>query len=224
MEIESSKRVNSLGILTITQLILAVKDSEVAGFSLNELKSEFHSRVKNRLYQYIRIFCQKNRYDESLSKEIFQKTVIKALGKIKEFEFNPAISELRVTNKLFAWLNKIAKNIFFDFLRQRKKIIYTDDSFEELVCEDIRPDEYDFDDSEETNVKLQEAWDDLDDREKLIFYYCIEYSCLDNNNHLPDDVIDDICRILRIKKGTIRVIKLRALKRLRSKFRHAKLN
>jgi len=56
--------------------------------------------------------------------------------------------------------------------------------------------------------------DSLNDRERLIINLCLQYDCLDNKNHLPDNIIADICRTLNVKKGNIRVIKLRALQKM----------
>jgi RNA polymerase sigma factor (sigma-70 family) len=221
MEIESSKRINeSLRMLTLLQLIQAFKDPIKSGFTLNELKTEFHLRVKNRFYQYCKNLCLHNRYDESLSREIFQRTLIKATSKIDDYKIEDNVSENKKLNNLFAWLNKIAFRFFLDFLESRAKTRYSENTYEEAECEDPRPDSFEFDD-DTSAIIVQEAWDDLDERERLIFYYCIEYNCLDNGSHLPDDAIDKICDKLKISRGNIRVIKNRALKRLRVKFKKA---
>ena len=219
MEIGSSKLIDdSLKILTAAQLIQALKDPSKSGFTLNELKTEFHSRTKNKFYQYCKGLCLHNRYDESLAKEIFQKTIVKAISKIENFTIEHTASEGKQLNSLFAWLNKIAFRFFLDFLESRAKTTYSDRTYEGVECEDDRPDDFEFDD-DIPSIIVQEAWDDLDERERLIFYFCIIHNCLDNGDHLPDDAIERICNKLKIKKGNIRVIKNRALKRLRLKFK-----
>jgi hypothetical protein len=45
---------------------------------------------------------------------------------------------------------------------------------------------------------------------------CLKHNCLGNNDHLPDEVIEEICCSLGIKKGHERVIKFRALGKLRA--------
>jgi RNA polymerase sigma factor (sigma-70 family) len=133
---------------------------------------------------------------------------------INEFEIKSQISDERISNSFFAWLNTIAHNLYMDFLKERSKTLYSDCSYEELECEEPRPDDFEFEIDQNTDILLQEAWDSLDEREKYIVNICIKYNCLDNKNHLPDNEIKEICKELFIEKGHIRVIKFRALKKL----------
>lgn len=217
MEIESSKRVKYLNVLTNLELIHGIQNPVIISISLNELKTELHRRVKNRLFQYCQKLCLRNRFDDSVAKDLFQNTLIKAFAKICDFEISGEVFEKKLENSVFKWLNRIAFNLFIDFLEERAKTKYLGDFLEELE-EVPELEDFNIEVDESTNILLQEAWDDLDERERLIFYFCIRYNCLDNKDHLPDDVISRICSSLNTSKGNIRVIKNRALKRLRKRF------
>lgn len=216
MEIESSEIPKRTIALTNKELIREIQKPMVYGYSLNELKTEFYNRFKNRLYQHCKRFCYRNRYDESLVKDFFQETFIKAFSKIEEFIFDQTISDEKLKNTISVWLNKIAFNSFLDYLTERAKLSPFNDSLEDSNYE--LSDEFEFNNQDNNSVKLQEGWDDLNDKEKLILYWSIKCNCLGNNKHLPDNIIDDICQKLRIQKGYIRLIKLRALAKIRSKF------
>jgi len=218
MEIEASKITIQKGTLTLSELINEIKKTELFGFSSNELKTEFYKRFKNRLYQYCQRICFRNRFDNSVVKEICQITFIKALDKIGNFEFEPTVSDEKLKNSVSAYLNKTAFNAFVDYLSVQNKISEIDETFEEQESDYQRPDEFEFNHDENTSVRLQEVFDDLNYKEKVIIYFCIQHNCLSNNNHLPDKSILEICQKLNINKGNIRVIKLRALNKFRAKF------
>lgn len=218
MEVEASKKLIAISALTLRDLISEIKRPELFIFSSNELKTEFHNRFKNRLYQHCQRICFRNRFDVSVVKEIFQLTFIKALEKICDFKFETGISDEKLKNSVSAYLNKIASNAFLDYLSAQNKISPIDESFEEIESGYQSPDDFEFINDENTSVRLQAAFDDLNDKERLIIYFCIKHNCLSNNNHLPDKSILEICQKLCINKGNIRVIKLRALSKIRSKF------
>jgi RNA polymerase sigma factor (sigma-70 family) len=215
MHIEPSKIAVGLNTLTYQNLLLGLKNQGNLPYTPNELKTEFHRRVKNRLFQHCQRFCQKNRLDDFTVKETFQKTIIKGIESINSFEFDKLWSEEKLANKVASWLNKIAFNIFMDLFKERSKEDVLDENYYDMEDDALRPDDFEFENDDMIQVKLQDALDSLNDRERLIVNFCIEHNCLDNMNHLPDDVIADICKSLNIEKGNIRVIKLRALKKMR---------
>ena len=215
MDIEPSKTTVGLTTLTYRSLLLGLKKPGYLSFTSNELKTEFHRRVKNRLFQHCQRFCYKNRLDDFTAKETFQKTIIRGLDNIGGFEFDNLWSEEKLKNKVAGWLNKIAFNLFMDFFEERSKEDELDENYYEMEDDGLRPDDFEFENDDMIQIKLQDALDSLNNRERLIVNLCIEHNCLDNKNHLPDDVISDICKSLNIKKGNIRVIKLRALKKMR---------
>jgi RNA polymerase sigma factor (sigma-70 family) len=215
MAIEPSKRANSLEELTYKNLLLGLRQPTNSPFTLNELKVEFHTRVKNRLYQHCLRFSQANRLDDSFAKEIFQKTILKGFDNISGFEFDDEWPEEKFKNKVAAWLNKIAYNLIIDMLKERSKYVPLEENYDEMQDDGLRPDDFEFEQHDMTQIKLQEALDSLNDRERFIINVCNEHNCLDNKNHLPDDAILDICKSLNINKGNIRVIKIRALRKMR---------
>lgn len=215
MDITPSNKTDSLRALAYRDLLLGFKESSDSPFTLNEFKTEFHRRSKNRLYQRCLTYCQKNRLDDSTAKEIFQKTILKAFEKLDCFEFEISWSEEKLGNKIAAWLNRIAYNLFIDLLKERSKYESLDDGYNDVEDDSFRPDDFEFEQDDTTQLKLQDAWDSLTEREKLIVNLCIKHNCLENKNHLPDDVIADICTSLKINKGNIRSIKYRALVKMR---------
>ncbi len=216
MDIELSKRAKSPQLLTYQSLLSGLKSPENFSFTVNELKTELHRRVINRLYQHCKRLCQKSRLDDSTVKEIVQITLIKALDNISVFVVETSWPEEKFANKVAAWLNTIAYHQFLDLMKERARCCVIDEDYNEIGDEGNRPDEFDFEQNEITELQLQDAMDSLNDREKYIINICMKYNCLDNKNHLPDAVIEDICNSLQLQKGHIRVIKLRALAKLRT--------
>ena len=215
MDIEPAKRTNGLEILAYQDLLLGFREPSNFTFTLNELKVEFHRRVKNRLYQHCLRYCKKNRMDESTTKDIFQETILKGFDKIGSFRFENTWGEEKLKNMVCAWLNTIASNQIIDLLKEKSKIITIDEDYDEIEEDGAAPDDFEFEQEEITELQLQVALDSLNERERLIINICIKHDCLDNKNHLPDDVLADLCLSLKMKKGNIRTTKLRALKKMR---------
>lgn len=67
------------------------------------------------VYYYLMSLC----HDESLSEELAQETMFRAVMNI---------SSLRDDTKALAWLCSIAKNLYFEFLKKRKRLVGLDDS------------------------------------------------------------------------------------------------
>jgi RNA polymerase sigma factor (sigma-70 family) len=214
MEIEPSKIAIVLNALTYQSLLLGLKGAGNLPFTPNELKTEFHRRVKSRLFQHCRLFCYKNRLDDFTVKETFQKTIIKGIENINSFEFDSHWTDEKFGNKIASWLNRIAFNLFMDVFKERSKMEALDENYYEMEDDGLRPDDFEIDSNDLMQIKLQDALDSLNERERLIVNLCIEHNCLENKDHLPDDIISDICKSLNIKKGNIRVIKFRALKKM----------
>lgn len=215
MDIEPAKKAYGLEIITYKDLLLGFKKPVNPLFTNDELKVEFHRRVKNRLYQHCIRFCQKNRLDDSTAKDVFQETIIKGLINISNFKYEDSWCEEKLKNKVAAWLNTIAYNLFIDLLKERCKCEELDENYFEIQDEDFRPDDFEFYQDDTTHLKLQDALDSLNENERFVINIYNKYNCLENNNHLPDDVIADICNTLSKSKVHIRVIKLRALKKMR---------
>jgi DNA-directed RNA polymerase specialized sigma24 family protein len=184
MEVEASKILIQISTLTLRELIREINKPELFVFSSNQLKTEVYARLKNRLYRHCEILCRRNRYDENVVKEICQITFIKAFNKIGKFKFDPNVCDEKLANSISAWLNIIASHSFLDFLAAQSKVSTLDESFEELES-DFQSDSFEFTQDENNLLKLQDAWDHLNDKERLIIYYCIQHNCLSNNNHLP---------------------------------------
>lgn len=221
MEIEASKPSVSLNTVSTKELLENIKSCESSGFSSNYFFTELYARCNNSFYQKCLRLCLDNGFDEHLAKDIFQQAFLKAYKKIIFFQLEENLSEERQKNTVVAWLAEIATNEFNDYLRKRIKIeeiqesdddeFYSEYGFEEL---------YNLNDElQNTNiVRIREALLTLTERESYIIHQCNRYGCLEieNKNHLPEEVIKDICQQFGIKSSYIRVIKMRALLKIRS--------
>jgi len=217
MDRERSMIAIGLSALTYQNLLLGLRKPENLPFTANDLKTEFYRRVKNKLFRHCQHFGYKNRLDDFTVKEIFQKTIIRGLDNINTFEFNDHWAEETFGNKIASWLIRIAFNLFMDLFKERSKTDVLEDYYYDVQDDSLRPDDFEFEENEDMDIKLQDALDSLNERERLIVNLCVEHNCLGNDDHLPDDVILDICKCLNIKKGNIRVIKFRAIKKMREK-------
>lgn len=216
MDIEPSKKGESPQNLTYQSLFSSLKSPENTSFTENELKTELYRRIKNRLYQCCQRLCAKNRLDDSTAKDITQNSVLKGFNSILTFEFEYSWVEEKIANKVAAWFNTIAHNLYIDLLKEKAKCCEIDGDYDEIVDDGYRPDDFEFEVDDSTELRLQDAMDSLNDRERYIINIYLQHNCLGNNNHLPDEVISDICCSLGITKGNIRVINLRALEKLRT--------
>lgn len=223
MDIEPSKKGGSPQNLTYQNLFSGFKSPENVSFTLNELKTELYRRIKNRLYQYCQRLCQKNRLDDFTAKEINQNAVIKGFNNVLTFDFEFSWTEEKFANKVIAWFNTIAYNLFIDMLKEKAKCCPIDGDYDEVEDDGPRPDDFEFVVDDTTELRLQDAMDSLNDKERYIINIYLKHNCLGNNNHLPDEVINDICCSLGITKGNIRVINLRALEKLRTMLKKTKV-
>jgi RNA polymerase sigma factor (sigma-70 family) len=203
-------------------LIEFLKHPDLTSFATKQLQTEFHGRFKNRLYQNCLRLCHRNRVDEDIAKDLFQDTMIKALENLKRFCLNEDYDLQHSTNTITKWLNKIAFNLFIDYLeKQYKSHLDIDLCDEEMFVDNTtldEPDELDiYLDSINFDATLQSGWDTLNDKERLVVYYGIRYNCL-HKKHMPDDVIIKASKILGVKRDSIRQIKLRALEKFRIVF------
>ena len=219
MDIEPSKKGASPQILTYQNLLSGIKKPEDSPFAINELKTELYRRIKNRLYKHCDRLCKKNRLNDSTAIELTQDVVLKCFDSISNFKFEFSWDERKCANKLAAWFNIIASNHFIDLLKEKAKRCIVE--FEDYEIEDDgpRPDDFEFEMDDTIGLRLQDAMDGLNDRERYIINICLKHNCLGNNNHLPDEVIDEICCSLSVKKGHVRVINHRALEKLRAKLK-----
>lgn len=203
------------------ELIEFLKHPALVSYSLRQLQTEFHARFKNRLYQNCLRLCHRNRVEDDVAKDIFQDTILKALEGINKFSLADDLSFHHSTNTVFKWLNKIAFNLFLNFLKTRYKF-----SDVELCDEDLLMDYTTLNSIDDIEISagqinleatLQSAWDNLNYKETLVIYYCIKYNCL-NQKHMPDNVINEVSEVLNVKPDSIRQIKLRALIKFRAAF------
>jgi RNA polymerase sigma factor (sigma-70 family) len=222
MEIEASKLSISLNTISVEDLLESIKSPNASEADIKILFTELYNRVKNGFYQKCRRLSETNGFDEHLAKDIFQETFLNAYKKVKFFILEEGLTEERQENTIIAWLSVIATNKFNDFIRKRIKV----EEIKENDEEEAEAEYVSFDDlerfgteNESYNItKIKEALLTLDERESFILHQCNRYGCLEleNKNHLPDDVIKDICKQFGIKSSYIRVIKKRAIQKIRS--------
>jgi len=69
----------------------------------------FHERYCDRLFRYLLVFC---RGDEPLARDLLQATMLKVVRAIRVFDAEEAF---------WNWLAAIARNAFFDHIRQLRR-------------------------------------------------------------------------------------------------------
>lgn len=215
-ELASIIQINNL---SNSDLIEFLKQPNPSVFSLSQLKTEFHDRFKNRLFQKCERMCNRSRLDTDTAKDIFQETFLKAFVSINKFTLPEELNDQHAVNKITKWLNKIALNLFVDYLSKQKKVSYVEEFNDEASISE--EDEFDielsFNNTINTEVILQTTWDSLTENERLVIIICIKNGCL-QNKHMPDGILTEISKRLNVKKDSIRQIKLRALKKFRQAF------
>lgn len=82
--------------------------------TLSDFEVLYRTHAKT-IYYYLMSLC----HDESLSEELAQETMFRAVMNI---------SSLRDDTKALAWLCQIAKNLYFEHFKKRKRLVSLDDS------------------------------------------------------------------------------------------------
>ena len=81
--------------------------------TLSDFEVIYRTHAKT-VYYYLMSLC----HDEALSEELAQETMFRAVMNI---------SSLRDDSKALAWLCQIAKNLYFEHLKKRKRLVSLDD-------------------------------------------------------------------------------------------------
>jgi len=228
MEIRAPKERRILVGLKHSELLDMIKLASCDQFDMSksEAYKEFCYRYGNFLYKTCTIACTNYRYDETVTKDIFQETIIKALKKVHEFIYDPTDTEKVIGKKIAGWLGKIANRELINYFRKNSHEEPLDDLLLETVA-DNRLEDFDastFIPISSERFRLQEALSKLTDRERYVIMVYAEYHCINNqkrnnekkepNKHLPDEVSDRLCSELQIEKGNLRVLKKRALDKI----------
>lgn len=159
---------------------------------------------------------------QQLADDIFQNTILKALKGIHGLRQRMTDSSTNNSNYIKAWLSRIARNELIDFLRKNPDEKRLANEFrinsEELeISYDINED--DNEDIERPSIEkeqLDKALSSLTERERDILMTYFLYQYKDNpNGHLPDTVIENLCKKHGVKSDNLRQIKKRALMKLK---------
>jgi RNA polymerase sigma factor (sigma-70 family) len=219
MEIEASEQLIDIERLSSQELICHLKQGQNPYFDKRTIFNEFHKRFAERFYKKCLGVCIDGGFDNNLAEDIFQEAFIKLLKGLNRFVINESYSEKRVGNTVVSWFGRIANNEFINYLRKFKPEEELLKEYEEIESTYIAEfdDEINVeDDIPLVRVKLREAMATLTERERYILLICANYGCLGNSKHLPDDVIQDICKQYSITKNHIKVLRFRAYNKIRS--------
>jgi RNA polymerase sigma factor (sigma-70 family) len=211
---------NKITDLTISDLICYLQNPIASEIPIAELYLELHSRFKQRFYRKCLNCCLQGNFDEHLAKDIFQEAFIKLIKKISGFKFDKTLPDKTIGNKLVAWFGIIANNEFINYLRKYKIDSPLSDEVDDYESDYI-PAEFEDEIITEENVrslkyKLQQALATLTERERYILIISANYGCLGNKNHLPENVVKDLCENYSITANNIKTIRFRAFKKIKN--------
>jgi len=235
MELKASKRIRPFYQLTLRELLDRLRVTEPPESVDSDMHREFYYRFARQLYKTCLVVCGNSKLDQKAAEDVFQESMIKALKKINKFTTDTKDPEAVISKRIMGWLNIIAEHQVIDFLRKNCK----DDELDEATTEDIVDETLVDNFNEQTHIavslerlRLQKAMESLSDRERYLIMVFASYGCLNLKRtvqdavevkkgaevtkevHLPDEVLDQVCKDLGIKKGNIRAIKRRALDKL----------
>ncbi len=216
MEIELSIDKRPLSKLLDSELLNKIRLSNKDCIHDERLYLEFYFRYGKYLYKKCIILCMNYKYDENRAKDLFQDSMVKAINCIHDFVFSETDSDVTIQKRIKGWLCIIAKNEWFDSLKANMLVCNGDDRDFEIPVEE-KIDNFNEEDHIQISyerLQLQEAIATLNDRDRYILMVYADHNCIDTKKHLPDDVIENLCRDLGVTKGNLRIIKLRVLKKL----------
>ena len=183
---------------------------------------EFYERFKHFVLKICKKTCDSFDNSDQLSYDIFQNTFIKVLYKAHTFQKRGGQEKENYTNEIKAWLSRIARNEFINFLRKNpdEKKLSDQNRVKSMDVEDFiqGPDAEVNEILDKPSVQknaLDKGLALLSEEEKLVLMtYMLYYDHRNPNNHLPDEIIKNLTSKLNIKAASLRQIKSRALKKL----------
>ncbi len=215
MENDVSEKAYDVRQLSCKDLILLLNAKNDSFVDKEKIFKEFHRRFAERFYKKCKGITFEAGFSETLAEDIFQEAFIKLMKKIKDYTVDESFSEKKIENSIVKWFSTTANNEFINYIRKFKPDEGLNDDCDEI--EDEIDDEIECEENLPLiRVKLREALATLSERERYILLTCANYGCLGNKNHLPDDVIDDIAKSFSIQKDYIKVLRFRALKKIRA--------
>lgn len=230
MEIEASKKSRPHAGLTNRKLLDELVTAG-AVYTDSSFHREFYFRFGRALFKACTIVCSNHKQCGRLAEDIFQETIIKGIKNIYKFSYEDGDTEAVLRNKVIGWLGTIAQRELINYFRKKAEIEPVDETLLEIPSEEPF---VDFDQEQLIPVslerlQLQEALAALNDKERYILMVCADNGCINIKNdttteeetgqqrHLPDEVIQRLCRELDISKGNLRIIKKRALEKLQQR-------
>lgn|GEM_PF-4109116 len=172
--------------------------------------AEFHRRYAQILYTTCYYVCRTLPNQDEAAADITENVLIKALSYASSYNPNRA--------SVKTWLNGIAQNEFINYYSEfrRNHPIASEpgvDNDLSLVPDDSAS----IDRSKINGQSLEQALNLLTPMEKDIVMTHMFYKDIDNlDSQIPDDVMNELCRIYQKKPATIRKIKSRAIIKIKS--------
>lgn len=113
-----------------------------------------YKKYQKTIYKYLMCLTK----NSDIAEELTQETFYKMIKKINTYKGQANIS---------VWLCEIAKNLWYDELRKKKRKIISSEETEEIVSEENIEEDYI---SKENAIKIKEKIDKLDDLTQRVLY------------------------------------------------------
>ncbi len=207
--IENPKKPTPYNNLTDRELFEIISKRETEPAAAHQAWSEFYKRYATYLWNSCLLLCKNCIEGVDLAKDIFQSTVTKIYLRAGKSD----------VKSVKAWISRIAKNEFHDYVK--KNLL---NFSQELTPQIEVVDDESLEEEDESiyNQILSLKFDQLTallsrltKREYTVLTTSLTYHQEGEKNHMPDDVIKGLCDEFNIEPGNIRIIKHRALLKLK---------
>lgn len=190
--------------------------------------NEFYRRYSSFLLKVCQKCCSGFDTSEDLARDIHQNTFLKILSSSKSFKPKEGSNSTNISRDIKAWLARIAKNELINFLRKNPDEIVlsnpfrpkSDDGFLELISLQTEEEIEGTTRNESSKIewtKLDKALKSLTERENHILMTYMQYfNSNDPQKHLPDDILESLCKKFSISSENVRKIKSRALVKIKN--------
>lgn len=198
-----------LRLLTDLELLTALCSEQDDACLYTEFVNRFHEELQKECLE----ICKKRKLDSHIGKQITHE-VFEKLRRYKSFRQE----EIKISSShegILVYLFKIARNLFIDWYNKEKRTRepYLAKNYFDEITESLQPPE-DVDLlfwKKETALKLFKK---LNANEKAVLLADIDHK--KQQRYLPDEITDMLAESLSIQKATIRKIRERAIKKIKT--------
>lgn len=198
-----------IGSCTDDELLAWIANKETDPVLGKRSFDAFYLRYSEYLWKVCSIVCRTHPQATELSQDVFQQTMTKVY--LSAGSYNKDISSVKT------WISKIARNEFLNWVQESKNTLLFLEDLKDIDADEVPYDDSPLEAEEIPESQVEKALSHISEKEKVVVMtYMMYYNDDEPNRHLPDSVLNDLCKYLNTSAENVRKIKSRALKKLKN--------